>query len=112
MRQNNTIETSQRKLKTYEVSNPLVRNDWAPQCAVKPKDVAELQSLIRKAKEEKFGLVPVSSGEPHIKGGMACSVDHAVVDLADWKKIPWVNRRNRVCFVEPGVTYGELNRCS
>ena len=107
--QNNTVETSPEKLKTYEISNPLLRSVRAPQCAIKPKDVPELQRLIRKAKEEKFGLAPVSSGGPHIKGGIACSAEHAVVDLAGWNKIPWVNRRNRVCFVEPGVTYGELN---
>jgi len=107
--QNNTVETSLEKLKTYEVSNPLVRSGQRPQCAIKPKDVPELQKLIRKAKEEKFGLVPVSSGGPHTKGGIACSADHAIVDLAEWNKIPWVNRRNRVCFVEPGVTYGQLN---
>jgi FAD/FMN-containing dehydrogenase len=107
--QNNTVETSLEKLKTYEVSNPLLRPGRAPQCAIKPKDVPELQRLIRKAKEGKFGLAPVSSGGPHVKGGIACSAEHAVVDLAGWNKIPWVNRRNRVCFVEPGVTYGELN---
>jgi FAD/FMN-containing dehydrogenase len=107
--QNNTVETSLEKLKTYEVRNPLVRFGRTPQCAIKPKDVPELQKLIRMAKEKKFGLVPVSSGGPHIKGGIACSADHAIVDLVEWNKISWVNRRNRVCFVEPGVTYGELN---
>jgi hypothetical protein len=107
--QNSTVETSVEKLKSYAASNPLLRSGRSPQCAVKPRDVPELQKLIRRAKEEKFGLVPVSSGGPHTKGGIACSADHAVVDLAGWNKIPWVNRRNRVCFVEPGVTYGELN---
>lgn len=107
--QNNAVETALAKLKTYKVCNPLARSGQAPQCAIKPKDVPELQRIVRKAKEEKFGLVPVSSGGPHIKGGIACSTDHAVVDLADWNKIPWVNRRNRVCFIEPGITYGELN---
>jgi len=108
--QNNVVETSSEKLKTYDVSNPLVRYGRKPQCAIKPRDVPELQNLIRKAKQEKFGLVPVSSGGPHTKGGIACSADHAIVDLSEWNKIPWVNRRNRVCFVEPGVTYGQLNK--
>jgi len=107
--QNNTIETSPDKLKAYETLNPILRPGRAPLCAIKPKDVPELQKLIRKAKEGKFGLVPVSSGGPHTKGGTACPADHAIVDLAGWNKIPWVNRRNRVCFVEPGVTYGQLN---
>ena len=101
-------ETSQESLKKYEIDNPLI-DEGKPRCAIKPKDVPELQNIIRLAKDEKFGLVPVSSGGPHIKGGTACAADHAVVDLSGWKKIPWVNRRNRVCIVEPGVTYGELN---
>ena len=57
--QNNTVETSLDKLKTYEVSNPLVRSGRTPQCVIKPKDVPELQKVIRKAKEGKFGLLPV-----------------------------------------------------
>jgi len=99
--QNNAIETSVEKLKAYEIHNPVIRSGRTPQFAIKPKDVPELQRLIRKAKEGKFGLVPVSSGGPHIKGGIACFAEHGIVDLTHWKKIPWVNRRNRVCFVNP-----------
>lgn len=106
---NNFIETSPAGLRNYEVRNPLLEHHRAPQCAIQPKDVPELQRVIRAARAGKFGLVPVSSGGPHIKGGTACAAEHAVVDLSGWKKIPWVNRRNRVCIVEPGVTYGELN---
>ena len=108
LRRKYSIETSPESLKKYEINNPLVRNNGVLQCAVKPKDVTELQSLIRKAKDDVIALVPVSSKEPHRRGGTACAIDHAVVDLSDWKKIPWINRRNRVCFVEPGVTYKEL----
>ena len=109
LHQKYNIETSPEILKKYEINNPLVRNDGKSRCSIKPKDVPELQNLIRHARDEKFALVPVSSGDPHRKGGTACVTDHAIVDLSGWKKIPWINRRNRVCFVEPGVTYGELN---
>jgi FAD/FMN-containing dehydrogenase len=107
----NAVDTSPERLKAYEVRNPLVKAGRRPQCAIKPGDVPGLQKLIRRAREGKFGLVPVSSGGPHTKGGIACGSDHAIVDLSGWNRIPWVNRRNRVCFVEPGVTYGELNNC-
>ena len=30
------------------------------------------------------------------------------MDLSSWKQIDWLNRRNRVCMIQPGVTYGEL----
>lgn len=109
LHQKYNTETSPEILKKYEINNPLVSNNGISRCSIKPTDVPELQNLIRHARDEKFALVPVSSGEPHRKGGTACVTDHAIIDLSGWKKIPWINRRNRVCFVEPGVTYGELN---
>ncbi|MBP7738496.1 MAG: FAD-binding oxidoreductase [Spirochaetes bacterium] len=106
----NSVETSPEALRRYELYNPLIEGHRAPRCAIKPKDVGQLQRVIRTAKDESLGLVPVSSEGPHLKGGTACGADHAVVDLSHWKSIPWVNKRNRVCIVEPGVTYDELNR--
>lgn len=106
----NFVETSPEALGRYGIYNPLIEGHRAPLCTIKPKDVGQLQRVIRAAKDQSFGLVPVSSEGPHLKGGTACGSDHAVVDLSHWKSIPWVNKRNRVCIVEPGVTYGELNR--
>jgi len=103
------IETSPEALRTYEVRNPLLEHRRMPACAIRPKDASELQRVIRAARNAKFGLVPVSSEGPHIKGGTACRAEHAVVDLSGWKNIRWVNKRNRVCIVEPGVTYDVLN---
>ncbi len=99
------VETDPAVLSQYRTANPLVEDSNPPRCAVRPSDVPELQELL---KENPPGLVPVSSGGPHTRGGIACPHPHAVVDLSSWKKIPWINRRNRVCLIEPGVTYGEL----
>ena len=33
---------------------------------------------------------------------------HLRVDLSEWKRIDLIDRRNRVCRVEPGVTYADL----
>ncbi len=103
-------ETSEAALQACAVFNPLIEGWKKPVCVLKPKDAPALQGVIRTAVKETFGLVPVSSGGPHVRGGTACAVEHVVADLSGWKKIPWVNRRNRVCIIEPGVTYGELNR--
>jgi FAD/FMN-containing dehydrogenase len=105
----NSVDNSPESIRRYEVFNPLLDDRKSIRCAIKPKDTGELQRIIRKAREENFGLVAVSSEGPHVRGGTSCDVDHAVVDLSGWKMIPWVNRRNRVCIVEPGVTYGQLN---
>ncbi len=99
------VENDPDLLSQYITNNPLVEEKTGPHCVIKPQDVNELKEIL---KESDSGLVVVSSGTPHIRGGSACAKPHAVVDLSGWKKIPWINNRNRVCIVEPGVTYGEL----
>jgi len=49
-----------------------------------------------------------SSKSPHARDGLASAEAHALVDLSAWKRIDLVDRRNRMCRVEPGVTYDEL----
>lgn len=98
------------ELKAYTISNPVFRKGIAPGSAARPKDVSELTEIVAKANKDKLKLVPVSSTGPHQKSGIACSENHTMVDLTDWKEIPWINRRNRVVMIEPGVTYGELTK--
>ena len=95
-------------ISSYRVSNPIIQNGRLPGCVVKPGDAGRLQALVGFANEKGLGLVPVSSGAPHGKGGTLCAQEHAIVDLSHWKKIDLIDRRNRVCRIEPGVTYGEL----
>ena len=102
------ISSDAADLALFETNNPLIKDGIIPDCIVRPKDVAELQRLVRIANENKVALVPVSSTGCHYRGGISCSQRHVAVDLSGWKKVPWVQRRNRVCIVEPGVTYGEL----
>lgn len=93
---------------SYLVSNPLLDKATRPSCAVRPKDAAKLQQLIRLAAEHRIGLVPVSSSAPHCRGGILCGAPHVSVDLSAWKNCDMIDRRNRVCRIEPGVTFGEL----
>jgi FAD/FMN-containing dehydrogenase len=95
-------------LSHFRASNPLISDGKTPLCVVRPENPAQLQKLVHTANEQKFGLVTVSSSGRHYKGGISCSRDHAAVDLSSWKKVPWLNKKNRVCLIEPGVTYGEL----
>jgi FAD/FMN-containing dehydrogenase len=81
-----------------------------PRLVVKVKNVEEVQKIVRWANESKTPLVPVSSGPPHYKGDTVPGVPEAViVDLSNMKRIISINRQHRICIVEPGVTYGELN---
>ena len=82
-----------------------------PVMVVKPKKAAQVQELIRWANETKTPLVPVSSGAPHFKGGVVPSVPESViVDLSGMNKIININRQQRMAIIEPGVTYGQLQK--
>jgi len=101
-------KTSDETLASYSISNPVFRSGISPGDVLFPGDTTELREIVLKANENNDKLVPVSSTGPHQKNGITCREDHTIIDLSGWKKIPWVNRRNRVVMIEPGVTYGEL----
>jgi FAD/FMN-containing dehydrogenase len=79
-----------------------------PSQSIAPANVDALRALVRDANEGGTTLVVASSGGPHFKDGLACAEPHRVVDLSAWKRVDLIDRRNRVCRVEPGVTYEEL----
>jgi len=80
-----------------------------PLFAVKPENAEQVQAIVRWANETKTPLVPVSSGAPHFKGDTVPSVPQSViVDLSGMNKIISINRQQRMCIIEPGVTYGQL----
>ncbi|HEX7474816.1 MAG TPA: FAD-binding protein, partial [Dehalococcoidales bacterium] len=43
-------------------------NSIKPACVVKPRNLKEVQEVVKLANETKTALVPVSSGTPHFKG--------------------------------------------
>ncbi len=80
-----------------------------PDCVVKPSTTDDVKHIVALARETQTPLVPVSSGPPHFRGDTVPSAGGAVVvDLSGMKKIVRVDRLNRVCMFEPGVTFGEL----
>jgi len=79
-----------------------------PSEVIAPADVDALRALVRNANETSTSLVVASSEGPHLKDGLASAGSHLRVDLSEWKRIDLIDRRNRVCRVEPGVTYPDL----
>jgi FAD/FMN-containing dehydrogenase len=80
-----------------------------PWLTVRPADTAQVQAIVALANETGTPLVPVSSGEPHLHGGSTPSVPGAVrVDLRRLDRVLWIDRRNRLALIEPGVTYEQL----
>ncbi len=80
----------------------------SPICIVHPASPDELQAVIGFANEAGLNLTVTSSTGVHRNGGVANPDEHVLVDLSHWRKIDLIDRRNRVCRVEPGVTYGQL----
>ena len=103
-----SLSRSPTEIAASRVENPLVDSAVEPSCVLRPTDAEELQQLMRLANELRLNLTVASSTGRHCRGGFAAAKHNMRLDLSSWKGIPWINRRNRVCLIEPGVTYGEL----
>ena len=102
------VSADPQDIAAFQTSNPIIEPAVKPSHIVRPPKVDELQELLRLANASGLNLTVASSSGHHLKGGLAASKENILVDLSPWKQIPWINRRNRVCLIEPGVTYGEL----
>jgi FAD/FMN-containing dehydrogenase len=80
-----------------------------PWFVVRPKDMEEVQAIVKWANDLTTPLVPMSSGPPHFYGDTVPSVPGAtLVDLSRMSGIRRIDRRNRMAVIEPGVTYSQL----
>jgi hypothetical protein len=102
------VSIDPRDLEGFQSSNPALDEIVGPSLVVRPSDAGELQGLVRFANTSDMNLTVASSTGSHSKGGLAAGLESVMIDLSSWKAIPWIDRRNRVCLIEPGVTYGEL----
>jgi FAD/FMN-containing dehydrogenase len=102
------VSQSPDDIAAFRAASPIVDAGKAPTAIARPSDPDELQRLVRLANEAGLNLTVASSTGDHRRGGLAAERDNVLIDLSRWKKVPWINRRNRVCLIEPGVTYGDL----
>jgi FAD/FMN-containing dehydrogenase len=79
-----------------------------PVCILQPGNDDELSAIIQYANEAGLNLTVTSSTGAHRKGGITNPDENILLDLTHRKKIDLIDRRNRVCRIEPGVTYSEL----
>jgi FAD/FMN-containing dehydrogenase len=101
------VTTDDEHLKGYAKDNSFVPPRM-PQCVARPGSAEDLEETVRWANRTRTPLVPVSSGEPRLRGDTIPRLGGAVVDLQRMKRIVRIDRRNRVAVIEPGVTFGEL----
>lgn len=90
------------------IHNPVQRYGCEPLEIIAPASTTELAQIIRSSADTRTGLVPVSSTGAHRQTGLCCREPHRRIDLSGWRGIPFLNRRNRVVQIEPGVTYTQL----
>ena len=103
-----TVSRDAGEISRLQTVNPYLSDGVSPSLVVRPRDVQELRRVVSLAGESGIGVLVASSTGPHCKGGLSCGEQHIVVDLSPWKTIDLIDRRNRVCRIAPGVTYGEL----
>ncbi len=95
-------------LASWKSSGMAVQEGVRPSMSIRPLDAEELQKVLALANKEDVNLTVASSKPPHRKGGLAATQDNWLVDLSHWDEIVWINRRNRVALIQPGVTYSQL----
>ena len=102
------VSSDPKDIAAFQTPNPIIEPAVKPSHIVRPPKVDDLQELLRLANKSGLNLTVASSTGHHLKGGFAAAKENILVDLSPWKQIPWINRRNRVCLIQPGVTCGEL----
>lgn len=101
------------------LENPEIREEFSsgfnqisplrPRFKVKPRIVDDVQRIVLWANQTQTPLVPVSSGEPHLKSDtVPQKPESVIVDLSGMNKILKIDRRYRLVLIQPGVTYSQL----
>lgn len=81
-----------------------------PIMAIFPTDVGQISKLIKyfRILKEINVLFISSQTNPKFLDDTAPPANTVIIDLTRMTKIPFVDKRNKVCVVEPGVTWSEL----
>lgn len=101
------VRTDQETRQTYGQDESLAK-PCMPEAVVSPVNAEQVQAIVQWANRWTVPLIPVSSGPPRFRGDTVPTLGGVVLDLQNMKKIVRIDRKNRVCLVEPGLTFGEL----
>ncbi|MBD3231008.1 MAG: FAD-binding protein [Candidatus Lokiarchaeota archaeon] len=83
-----------------------------PVLAIYPKTSDQISSLFKDINNiNDVNVVIISSTtNPKFLDDTVCSENSIILDLRNMKQIQFIDRRNRVCVIEPGVTWDELRK--
>jgi len=80
-----------------------------PDMVIKVRTTAEVQGVLKIANANHYPVVPRSSGTGTYGTGIP-EEGGLILDLSGMKRIPRTDTRNRWVLIEPGATFGELER--
>jgi hypothetical protein len=81
-----------------------------PMVTLLPSNSGQISQIIKYLRKiDDINVVVISSDTfPKFLDDTISVENTVIIDLREMKAIPFVNKRNRVCVVEPGVTWSEL----
>lgn len=79
-----------------------------PELAVRPESIAEVQDVVRRARQLSVPIVPFGAGTS-LEGNAAAVEGGICIDLSGMNRIVEVSPEDLLCVVEPGVTREQLN---
>lgn len=79
-----------------------------PELVVRPESTAEVQDLVRRARQLSVPIVPFGAGTS-LEGNAAAVEGGICIDLSGMNRILEVTPEDLLCVVEPGVTREQLN---
>lgn len=80
-----------------------------PRAAARPRNVHEVQQLVKAAAEAGLAIVPFGAGTS-LEGNAAADEGSLCLDFSEMNAITNVSDEDLLCVVEPGVTREQLNR--
>jgi len=103
---NNNVVTDPKELEKYSRDHSFVKPAM-PSCIVRPGDVEEVQEILRIANDLVVPITPLSGGTNNL-GGTIPAPGGVILDLRRMNKIISVDPRANMAFIEPGVTFKQL----
>ncbi len=106
---NNQIINAKEKLKSYSSNLSSFNLENIPSLVLKPKNVMEIQNIVKYANECEIPLTPCSSGL-HFYGSSIPSEGGIIIDLSEMNRIIKVDARNKNATIEAGVNFTQLEK--
>ncbi len=100
------VSTEESELEHFRTAGLSSRGE--PAAVVRPQGTAQLREVILLARETATNLVFTSSAPPRFRGDTVPAGEGIIVDLSGMDRILRIDRRNKVAYIEPGVTFNNL----